>query len=84
MQYQESYTQFDSELLELIKKAIPASFTTALEENGTELNFPQDRAVELKLKYDVNEEGGKFSLKFSWDDGSEENDEENEDEDDND
>ncbi len=81
MQYQESYTQFDTGLLELVKKAIPASFITALEENGTTLAFPQDRELGLKLKYDVSEEGGKFSLKFTWDNESE-NDEENEEEDD--
>lgn len=75
MKYQESYTQFDSELLELIKKAIPASFVSALNAGGTVLDFPQDRELELKLKYDVSEEGGAFSLKLSWDNGSGEDEE---------
>ncbi len=84
MQYQESYTEFDLGILELIKKTIPASFASALKESGTELDIPQDRELELKLKYDVAEEGGKFTLKLSWDNEtgeSDEVDEENEDED---
>jgi hypothetical protein len=81
MQYQESYTEFDPGLLELIKSAIPTSFASALAASGTELAFPQDRGLELKLKYDVTEEGGKFSLKISWDNDTGENDEEDEDED---
>lgn len=81
MQYQESYTQFDPGLLELIKSAIPASFASALNASGIVLDFPQERELELKLKYDVSEEGGAFSLKFSWDNDSEEDDEEADDED---
>lgn len=76
MIYEESYTQFDSELLDLIKRAIPPSFTSALEASGAALVIPQDRVIESKLKYDVSEEGGKFSLKLSWDNGSGEEDEE--------
>lgn len=76
MQYQESYAQFDTGLLDLIKQSIPASFVS-----GAGLEFPQDREIELKLKYDVSEEGGAFSLKFSWDNdlGEEEEEEEEDD-----
>jgi hypothetical protein len=78
MQYQESYAQFDTGLLDLIKKSIPVSFA-----NGAGLEFPQDREIELKLKYEVTEEGGAFSLKFSWDNdlGEEEEEEDDADED---
>ena len=81
MQYQESYTEFDLGLIEAIKKAIPTSFASALKANGTELEFPQDRGIELKLKYDAGEEGRKFTLKLSWDNETGENDEEVDDED---
>jgi hypothetical protein len=82
MKYEESYTQFDSGLLELIKRAIPSSFASGLKASGTELYFPQESELEMKLKYDVSEEGGKFSLKLSWDNESEENDEEDNNEED--
>ena len=81
MKYEEAYTEFDSRLLELIKSAIPASFATSLRENGTKLEFPQDLGLELKLKYDVREDGGAFSLKISWDNETEETEEEEEDSD---
>lgn len=81
MQYQESYTEFDPGLIELIKKTVPPSFANALKANGTELDFPQDRGLELKLKYDVGEEGGKYTLKLSWDNETGESDEEDNDED---
>lgn len=76
MQYQESYTEFDCGLLELIKKAIPATFANALMASGIVLDFPQERGLELKLKYDISEESGAFSLKLCWDNESEENDDE--------
>lgn len=83
MQYQETYTEFDPKILDLIKKTIPASFASALRESGTALDFPQDRELEMKLKYTVSEEGGKFSLKLSWDNEAGENDDdEDEDEED--
>ncbi|NLE24315.1 MAG: hypothetical protein GX625_03075 [Clostridiaceae bacterium] len=81
MQYQESYTEFDLGLIEAIKKVIPTSFASALKANGTELEFPQDRGIELKLKYDAGEEGRKLTLKLSWDNETGENDEEVDDED---
>jgi hypothetical protein len=67
MQYEESYTQFDVGLLELIKRAIPASFENAMKAGGSELVFPLEREIELKLKYDTSEAGGKFTLILSWD-----------------
>jgi len=82
MKYEESYTEFDAGLLALVKKTIPASFAGSLKESGIDFNFPKDRELELKVKYDVSEEGGSFSLKFSWDNESgEDEEEENEDED---
>ncbi|NMA37872.1 MAG: transcription initiation factor IIE [Papillibacter sp.] len=79
MQYQEAYTEFDSGLLDLVLKKIPAAFAGTLMENGTALVIPRDRALELKVKYDVSEDGGAFSLKFTWDNDLEEFEEEEED-----
>ncbi|NLV51087.1 MAG: transcription initiation factor IIE [Clostridiales bacterium] len=66
MKYEETYAQFDPGLLDTVKRAIPASFADNLKSSGIEF-VPDDRELELKVKYDVREEGGAFSLKFSWD-----------------
>ena len=80
MKYEESYSEFDIELLGLLKKAVPDSFAEKLQEGGIELEFPKDRELELKVKYDVSEEGGSYTLKVSWDNELDEEEEENEDE----
>jgi len=82
LKYEESYAQFDAELLDLVLRAIPESFTNALQASGIESVFPLDNKLEFKIKYDVGEEGGALTLKFSWDDESGEDDEDDDSEDD--
>lgn len=78
MKYEESYTQFDAELLDLVLRAIPDSFTNALKASGVESVFPPENNLEFKIKHDVSEEGGALTLKFTWDYESGEDDEDEE------
>ncbi|NLO48039.1 MAG: hypothetical protein GX111_06965 [Clostridiales bacterium] len=84
MKYAESYTEFDAAQLELLKNAVPASFAENLKAGGIDAVLPEDRELELKVKYDVNAEGGSFSLKLIWNNEDAEVDNDDDDEDDED
>jgi hypothetical protein len=60
----------------MIKRAVPETFLKKLKMEGRDLEFPQDRELELKVKYDIDDDGGSFTLKISWD--NDEFDEDNE------
>ena len=86
MKYEENFTELKVDVVDLIKKAVPDSFISKLQEGGVKFEFPQDREFEFKVKYDVTEEGGSCALKVSWDnlfeEEAEEGDEDEEKEDD--
>lgn len=78
MKYAESYPA-DANVLELVKKLVPDAFATNLREGGVNLVYPKDKDLELKVKYDTEEDGGSIMLKISWNEEEIETEEEDED-----
>lgn len=67
MKYQETYAGLNVDVAELVKKVVPDTFRKKLEVEGRGIELPKDRDLELKVKYDITEEGGSLTLKISWD-----------------
>jgi hypothetical protein len=82
MKYEESYPGLSAEIAKLLKKTVPDSFARNLDEAGVKLELPEDRELELKVKYDIDEDGGSLGLKISWNNEIEEDEEDDKDEDD--
>lgn len=81
MKYEETYPGIQAELTELIRKTVPDTFSASLREAGVNFGLPTDKELELKIKYDVDENGGSLTLKVLWDNSVEEEEEDEEDED---
>jgi hypothetical protein len=76
MKYEETFPGLNAEIAQLLKKTVPDSFARNLDEAGVKLALPEDRELELKVKYDIDEDGGSLGLKISWNNEIEEEDEE--------
>jgi len=66
MKYQEGFFGSRSDFAEFIKKIIPDLFSKRLVVEGQSVVLPTDRDLEYKIKYDVDDDGGSFTLKVSW------------------
>lgn len=84
MKYEESYGALRADVIDQIKKLVPEAFTEKLLAGGVGFEFPQDRELELKVKYDIDEVGGSCTLKVIWENEIAEEDEDEEDDEDKD
>lgn len=72
MKYQETSIGQKSDFADFIKKIVPELFGSRLIVEGKTVSLPSDCDLEYNVKYAVEENGGSFSIKVSWDYGSDE------------
>lgn len=70
MKYQETGMGSKADFAEFIKKVVPELFGGRLAVEGKTVSLPSDTDLEYKTKYDVEDKSGSFSLKVSWDYGT--------------
>ena len=72
MKFQESDIGKKSDFANYIKKIVPELFGNRFSVEGKTVSLPSDCDLEYKVKYDVEESSGSFTLKVSWDYDSDE------------
>jgi hypothetical protein len=78
MKYEETFTAPKQDVLDLVKKVVPDTFVRNLRDGGVKFEVPRDRDLEMKVKYDVEEEKGSVLIKIGWSNIDEEEEEEEE------
>lgn len=74
MKYQDTSTGSKADFAEFIKKVVPELFGGRLAVEGKTVSLPSDTELDYKTKYDIEETSGSFTIKVSWDYGTEDND----------
>jgi len=70
MKYQEYGVGSKADFADFIKKVVPELFGGRLTVEGKTVSLPVDTDLEYKTKYDTEETNGSFTIKVSWDYGT--------------
>ncbi len=81
MKYQEKYAGMKEECFESIKEVFSKLIKEKLEVEDELVEIPDDKPIELKVKYEKNDEEGQLAIKMTWSYLEEEEEEEEEEED---
>ena len=66
MDYREKYESSKSECLKHVKSIIGELMKEDLEVEGVQVDIPDDKDVEYKIKYKNDEYEGSLSIKIGW------------------